>query len=375
MLRKNMKLIKHNKINKYRIKIKNVKIHKHSKKNFKKQKSIFKKIILILIFLFSYYYFMEYNLKQILIEVDISRANFHGHGPIQLQKAISKVLPYETRHCKFIPANGIYITNLPKKINYFYLSYPQISEKDFNESLINNMAKNLLLGPSFAPSNMKKFPNHRLWPERRFREVLESIKAFVVHSIRIRDFMASKSNNNDLINKFIILRPCTYVMPKDIKPFNERNIDIILFEKYADSYHGNQGVQLFNLLKSTNKTIQIIRYGYFRKNHLLSLANNSKFVIYFSFYDTGAIALKEIQNYGVITFSHQKEFVISNDTSYYIPELEDSDITMAFKKIMNIINDIISRNNPDSKEIAFINQNINKCERSLDDICDGIRKQ
>ena len=149
-----MKLIKHNRINKYRMRSKNIKIHKHSKKNFKKEKSLIKKIILILISLFSYYYFMKYNMKQRLIEVDISRANLYGHGPIQLQKGISKVLPDETKYCKFISANGINITNLSKNIEYFYLSYPQISEEDFNESVINNIAKKLLLGPSFAPSNM-----------------------------------------------------------------------------------------------------------------------------------------------------------------------------------------------------------------------------
>ena len=44
------------------------------------------------------------------------------------------------------------------------------------------------------------------------------------------------------------------------------------------------------------------------------LANNSKFIIYFSFFDTGAIGLKEIQNYGVIAFSLQKEFIIDNET-------------------------------------------------------------
>ena len=37
---------------------------------------------------------------------------------------------------------------------------------------------------------------------------------------------------------------------------------------------------------------------------MVELANNSKFIVYFSFFDTGAIDLKEIQNHGVFTFSH-----------------------------------------------------------------------
>ena len=45
----------------------------------------------------------------------------------------------------------------------------------------------------------------------------------------------------------------------------------------------------------------------------------------------------------------------------------------AFNKIMKII-DEISRINPDTQKIAIINQNYTKCERALDDICDGIMK-
>ena len=40
---------------------------------------------------------------------------------------------------------------------------------------------------------------------------------------------------------------------------------------------------------------------------------------------------------------------------------------------MKII-DEVSRNNPDTQKIADINQNYTKCERALDDICDGIMK-
>ena len=41
--------------------------------------------------------------------------------------------------------------------------------------------------------------------------VLLSTKAHVVHSIRVRDYLATRSNTTDLINKFIILRPCTNI--------------------------------------------------------------------------------------------------------------------------------------------------------------------
>lgn len=83
------------------------------------------------------------------------------------------------------------------------------------------------------------------------------------------------------------------------------------------------------------------------------------------------LALKEIQNYGVISFSHQYNLVLNGKTSYYIPELEYEDMKPAFIKIMNIIKKT-SKSPPNTSEIAKINQEISKCEKSLDDLCNGI---
>ena len=162
-------------------------------------------------------------------------------------------------------------------------------------------------------------------------------------------------------------------MPNDIKSFEERSIDIIFYEKYSDSNRLKQGLQLLKFLNNTNKKLQVIKYGHYKRNLLVSLANDSKYLIYFSFYDCGPVALKEMQNYGVIIFAHQKEFITSDKAGYYIPELDDKDMTAGFIKIMNIINNL-SKNHPDSKIIANINQNINRCERTLDDLCNGIIK-
>ena len=101
-------------------------------------------------------------------------------------------------------------------------------------------------------------------------------------------------------------------------------------------------------------------------------ANDSKFIIYFSFYDTGAIGLKEIQNYGVFAFSHQIDLVIDNETSFYIPELENKvNMNIAAEKIVNIIQNISSRN-PNLKLIAKKNQMINNCENALNDLCHSL---
>ena len=248
-----------------------------------------------------------------------------------------------------------------------------MSEKTFERWKFYKRAQALLLGPCFVPNFWSRFPMDIYWKERRFREVLLTIKAVVVHSTRVRDHLASRSNNTDLLNKFILMRPCSYFRPKDIKTFQERSIDIILYEKYPDSDRRMQGKQLLELLNSTGKKIESLVSGNYTRDTELILASDAKFVIHFSFYDTGALSLKEIQNHGVIAFAHQKDLIFSNQTGYLIPELEYYDMVLAFHKIMKII-DEVSRTNPDTQKIADINQNYTKCERALDDICDGIMK-
>ena len=189
------------------------------------------KIISILFLLFIFYYFTEHFIKnnRILIEVDTSRAKLEGGGPVQIQKAISKVLPYQTKKCIFFPINRIYPINIRKEINFYFMTSPGMRESTFEKWKSYNRAQSLLLGPCFVPNRWFLFPMKNSWKERRFREVLLSIKGVVVHSERVRDHLAKSSNNTDLLNKFILMRPCTYFMPKIIKPFKERNIDIILY--------------------------------------------------------------------------------------------------------------------------------------------------
>ena len=156
-----------------------------------------------------------------------------------------------------------------------------MNDKIYNEWIKINRVNSLLLGPNFVPYNWNKFPNTNVWYERKFREILSEIKGVVVHSNRVRDHLMIKSNTQDLINKFILLRPCTYNLPNDIKPFQERENDIILFQKYADSDHRKQGTQLLSLLKETNKKIKQLNYGNYKREDEFLLANNSKFITIF----------------------------------------------------------------------------------------------
>ena len=184
--------------------------------------------------------------------------------------------------------------------------------------------------------------------------------------------MAIRSNNIDLLQKFIIVRACTNVAQKYVKPFKSRNIDILFYEKYPDSKRMNQASQLLSYFNKTNLSIEIMKYGRYNRTQMMKLANQGKFIIYFSFYDTGAIGLKEIQNQGVFSFTLQKDLAINNYTSMFVDELNNKfDMEPAFKIIYGKIKEL-SNNPPNSKLIAKINQKINMCERALDDLCMGI---
>jgi len=99
-------------------------------------------------------------------------------------------------------------------------------------------------------------------------------------------------------------------MPKYVNSFDNRKIDILFFEKYTDLNRRKQAIQLINLFNNSSKKIEKIEYGNYTKDKMVELANNSKFIVYFSFLDIGGIDLKEIQNHGVFAFSHQKDIVI-----------------------------------------------------------------
>ena len=285
---------------------------------------------------------------------------------------MKELLPYNVSHCTFIASQRIFPINAKNKSDYFYLPFPRYSESLYDEWVKNKRANSLILGPCFVPSLWNLFPYKGFWKERRFREILTTIKGIAVHSTRVRNHLSSRSNTTDLLSKFKIIRPCTNLMPKKIIPFDNRTNDIIFFEKYGDLNRSGEASTLLNLFKNTSKTIKNLVYEKYTTRQMKYLSNISKYIIYFSFYDTGAIGLKEIQNHGVIAFSHQKDLVIDNTTSYYIPELaKKNDLKPAFKKIMKII-EHLEANHPNMELIARTNQEINRCEKALEDLCKGI---
>jgi len=325
--------------------------------------------ILYLIILIEYIYYKEN--KNIIIQVDISGRK-GKRGPGKFVKGISEILPYNVYSCRFIGVSSINTKIERNKANYFFLPIPKLSEKHFIKLVNLKKANKLLLGPIFVPKFWNKFPNKNIWKEKNFNEILRIVKGILVHSKRVRDYLAKKSNSTNLIKKFKIIRPCTNLIPKNVNSFKNRKIDILLFEKYGDLDRRKQGLQLYYLFNNSSYKIERIIYGNYTKNEMFKLANNSKFIIYFSFFDTGAIGLKEIQNFGVLSFTHQKDLVINNKTSFFIPELSNEyQIDLAFKKILNKIK-FITKKQPNTEFISKINQKINNCKNSLNDLCKGL---
>ena len=321
-----------------------------------------KKIIILKIYILKSIY------NNSIIEIDISSIN-SNYGPGSFIKGINQVLPFFWRNCYFISSS---YNNRNIKPDLYFIPYPQFHIKQYTNFIRTNLINKFILGPIFVPINWFNFPDKNIWIEKRFSYLLNYSKGIAVHSLRVRDFLMNRTNTNKMINKFKIVRPCTNIKPVMIKSFKDREIDILFYEKYSDIDRRKQGLELIKLFKNTSKRIINIEYGYYNKTMINNLANNSKFIIYFSFFDTGAIGLKEIQNYGVISFSHQKEFIINNETSYYIPELANTENMMiSFLKIMKII-EYISNTNIRTELIAEKNQLFNKCENTLSDLCGSL---
>ena len=68
----------------------------------------------------------------------------------------------------------------------------------------------------------------------------------------------------------------------------------------------------------------------------------------------------------------QKDLVIDNESTFFIPELENKDnIEFAYNKIIEII-EFIKKSGSNTEIIAKKNQIVNSCENSLIDLCKSL---
>lgn len=314
--------------------------------------------------------------KKIVIKFDFDKEFLTSpYGPGYLLRSLLESLKTYNGKCNYDQWNLNY-TEIAKNEdkNLFFYIFWQKEFCKYAPQVGTTKMRNVLIGPIFVPDSYLHFPNNKRCIERNFSNTLNMLGACIIHSFRVRNHLMNLSGTADKQYKYGIMRACTNLSPSPLKSFKDRNIDIILYEKYSDENRKKDGRLLYQLLADKNFTIKRISYhgvvrGTSRYNHhsLKKFSNNAKFIIYFSFWDTGAIALKEIQNFGVYSFTVQKDLVIDNRTGFFVPELDGQ-----IKKAVNIIVEqmkLINNENYNTTKFAEINQNINNCHRSLDDLC------
>ena len=169
------------------------------------------------------------------------------------------------------------------------------------------------INPAFSAKTMKfnafggKELRYDLW-DTAGQEKYKSIAKFLYKDAQVIIFVYDITR----IDSFDEIKNYWY---KEVKENCNKGVILGLAGNKCDLFEREevtekQGKELYQLLSNTTKVIERIQYFHFNQDRLKYLANNAKFIIYFSFYDTGAIGLKEIQNHGVISFVLQKELTI-----------------------------------------------------------------
>lgn len=234
-------------------------------------------------------------------------------------------------------------------------------------STYDYLFKRILYGPIVTPLNWFNMPRNNTY-EKYWCLVMNKIYAFVTHSNRVKKHIIKRTNCYSYIYKYIILKPCIEIESKNLytKEYFERFIDFLVYIKYADQNRKKDQTILINYLKK-RYNIEIVKYGNHTKQSLLNLASKSKFVIYYSFYDTGALSLLEMKMMGVWPISHQQEFIEEGYGSF-VKEL-DSNISNSLYKLSSIYK---IKYNPHILS-QYVIKNIN-CVNSLHNIVDSFTK-
>lgn len=227
------------------------------------------------------------------------------------------------------------LSNYAKLVHKEYLSLDSVKRITSNKKLenviwfetaqyiqlINKINETILFdriiyGPIVTPRNWFKSPIKNTY-EVNWCYIMKKIKAYILHSYRVKNHIIKFSKCYSYLNKYLILKPCIEINSNKlyITAYNQRKLDILLYIKYADKIKKTEERYLIEYLKA-RYTIKIIYYGHHSKEELLIAANYSKFVIYFSFYDTGALSLLEMKLMGAWPISHQEEFIETGFGSY-----------------------------------------------------------
>lgn len=311
------------------------------------------------------------RIKDILVYMDLQ--TLEKGGPGAFARSLAKNSLFYNGKCDFfikdLDEKEITSNCLPNV--YYYIQ--SIQKQSFFSSSEKNYCGNIIFGPNIIPVNWFSFPNKSIEYEKNWRYYLKKMRGYIVHSKRVFYHISKRSKTADMKEKYIFFPTCADKPVTPIKSFKKRKYDILFYEKYADVDYMQNGTVLIELLKKKYKIkrISYINGKYYNKNKLLNFANNSRFLIYYSFYDTGAIALMEMQNYGIFTFSLQSEF-LDIRTGILIESL-NNDHLKSFIDISMMIDKLLKKE-INSTKISEINSRKNNCENSIDFFCKQLTK-
>lgn len=307
------------------------------------------KWLLYLLFVLIYFSILilllseKYNIK--IIDLILVFPIIGNHGPATLAKAYRNainILCKDKLISKYFHLTiKSYISfeyckkNLINSNNIIWFQYPNY----FKELISNNYSsifKNIIYGPNVSPKSWFKFPIKNTF-EENWNDYISRIFAYVVQSDRIKKHLINRSKKiRNIKNQYIISQGC--IMANNnypIRHWNERNIDILLYVKFADI---KKEKEFQYLIKSLDRkyNIKIIRYGNHSKQSILYYASNSKILIYYSFYDCWPSSLMEMLNVGVYPIVQQCEFIEEYGTC-----IENFNVNE--KRIITIVEKLLSQ--------------------------------
>lgn len=283
----------------------------------------------------------------------LAKAYIHSINLISKNKYLYKYFKFTIKSHVTLDYCRIYLNNSYSIVWFLFSNY-------FNElrsNIFNSIFKNIIYGPMVSPKKWFLFPMNNTF-EVKWSFYINKIFAYVVQSERVKNHLINKSVKlKNIEKKYIVSQGClfsntTYYIPS----WGERNIDVLLYVKFADINKENELQHLIKSIAMKYKFI-VIRYGNHTRETLIQQASNSKILIYFSFYDCWPSSLMEMQNIGIYPLVQQCEFVEIYGTCI-------KDFNLNEDKILKTVDKLLSEKY-NSKDISKAYRKRNNCLRVL----------
>lgn len=289
------------------------------------------------------------------------------HGPATLAKSYREVIKSFSKNkymLKYYNFNIKSHVSLEYYINYANKTYNIIwfMFSDYFSELVNNkylqVYKNTVYGPMVSPRKWFLFPQNGTY-EVHWSSCVSKLLAYVVQSKRVKNHLIKHSTKiNNIENKYIVSHGCINpYYSYSVLTWHERSIDILIYVKFADINKEKELQYLIKNLIISNFTVKIIRYGNHTRESLYYYSNNSKILIYFSYYDCWPSSLMEMQNQGIYPIVHQCEFI----------DKYGKCIALSYKEMEELIVFINStiKSNLNPNDISSFYRNKNSCSNIL----------